>query len=631
MTRQLVGVLLLVLPVGVAGDQAWAQSLMAQADTQADGVQIATRSDGQLRGTVVDDEGEPLPSVVVSAIGMTTAFVVTDDMGRFMFRGLPLGPYLVRAHLKGYAPARAREVQVTAAARAVSNFKLIPHGTAAKVEVQNVLAAGLGPAAEDGDETPTEAAAEEGERAWRLRNLRRSVLKSDDPGVVLTGAHDQFADDAWFGFARAVVATPVRLATALFSDPAVSAEINFLTTTSFSRPQDLFSGEAGLPRGVAYVALEVPDATGVWSVQGALTQGDLASWILVGSYANRTEGAHQFKVGVSYSMQRYAGGNTDALASMGGTSRNSGSVHGSDRWSLGSRVEFEYGARVAVYDYLTSSRGLLSPRASLTVSPIRGDSLEVRVVVSRDAVAPGESEFLPPSSGLLLPPERTFSAVVPAAGFLPEQVNHVEVSVQREILGTLVVGVHGFRQRVTDQVVTLFGVEGPGAEPAVGHYYVGSTGDFDARGVGVSVSRSLVAGLTGTVDYTVTDAAWIRRAEGAPSMAVALARPAEERLHDITTSVEGKVPLTATRVFFVYKFNTGLSLPDADTGSRMGRRFDLRINQALPFLDFASGQWEMLIAVRNIFHEGAAERSVFDEVLVVRPPKQIVGGVTVRF
>ena len=629
MTRHLVGVLLLVLPVGVAGDRASAQSVKAPA---AD-AQIGARAEGQLQGTIIDEAGEPLSGVVVSAMGMTTAFVVTDDMGRFVFRDLPLGPYLVRAHLKGYTPARAHEVQVTAAGRAVSDFTLTSHGTEAEVDAPAILAAGLGPAEATAavDETPAEATAEDEERAWRLRHLRRSVLKSEEPGVVLTGAGEGLTGDAWAGFGRAVVSAPVRLATALFSDPAVSAEINFLTTSSFIRPQDLFSGEAGLPRGVAYVALEVPVAAAIWSVQGALTQGDLASWILAGSYANRSARAHQFEVGVSYSMQRYAGGNTDALASMGDASRKSGAVHGVDRWSLGSKVELEYGARFAVYDYLTSSPGLLSPRASVTVSPIRGDSLRVRAAVSRDAVAPGESEFLLPSSGLLLPPDRTFSAVVPDAGFVPERVNHAEVSVQREIPGTLMVGVRAFRQQVADQVVTLFSAEGPWAEPAVGHFYVGSAGDFDAHGVGVSVSRSLVAGLTGTVDYTVSDAVWIRRAEVAPSMAVALARPAEERIHDITASVEGEVPSTATRVFLVYKVNTGLSLPDADTGSRTGRRFDLRVNQALPFLDFTSGQWEMLVAVRNIFHEGATDPSVFDEVLVVRPPKQIVGGLTIRF
>jgi hypothetical protein len=199
------------------------------------------------------------------------------------------------------------------------------------------------------------------------------------------------------------------------------------------------------------------------------------------------------------------------------------------------------------------------------------------------------------------------------------------------MLGSVVVGVRAFRQSVEDQAVTLFGASVPGADATIGHYYVGSAGDFDAQGVGVSVSRSLLAGLTGSVDYTVTDATWIRRAEVTPILAVALARPDEERIHDITTAVEGAVAATATRIFFVYKLNTGLALPDDGEMSRLGRRFDLRVNQALPFLDFTSAEWEIIVAVRNIFHSRTNAPSVFDELLVVQPPKQIVGGVTVQF
>jgi hypothetical protein len=620
MARHLVGVLLLVVPVVLAGD--------AAAQVRAVGFQTeetVEAPEGLLHGTVVDEAGDPLAQVLVSAMGMTTVFAVTNDEGRFVFRGLPFGAYLVRAHLKGYSPATAREVEVTATGRALTNFELTPHA-ADDAEAPEVLAAGLAPQAGDAGPREAKPTAEDAERAWRLRHLRRSILKDEGPTAIVAGG--QPAGEQWMDVGR-MMAAPARLAAALFSDPAVNAEINILTSTSFSRPQDLFSGDAGLPRGVTYVALQVPDADAVWSVQGAMTQGDLASWILAGSYASTTEGPHGFEVGMSYAMQRYAGGNTDALASMGDGSRNSGAVYAFDRWALGSRAEFEYGARFAAYDYVASSRGLWSPHASIAVTPFAGDTLRVRATVLHDHVAPGASEFLPPSSGLLLPPERTFSSLDPSADFVPEQVNHVEVSVEREVPGAVLVGVRAFRQDVSDQIVTLFGLDGPGDRPVVGHYYVGSMGDVDARGVGVRVSRALAVGLTGTVDYTVTDAVWT--ASGSPAVALALVRPGEERVHDLTTSIEGEVPVTATRVFFVYTLNTGLATLDSETGARTGRRFDLRVNQGLPFLDFTSAQWEMLVAVRNLFHDGGTRASVLDEVFVVSPPKQIVGGLTVRF
>src|SRR5206468_12228621 len=52
---------------------------------------------------------------------------------------------------------------------------------------------------------------------------------------------------------------------------------------------------------------------------------------------------------------------------------------------------------------------------------------------------------------------------------------------------------------------------------------------------------------------------------------------------------------------------------------------------SLPFMDFSTAKWEMLIGVRNFFRDAAPDQSVYDELLVVRPPKRIVGGLTLKF
>jgi hypothetical protein len=39
----------------------------------------------------------------------------------------------------------------------------------------------------------------------------------------------------------------------------------------------------------------------------------------------------------------------------------------------------------------------------------------------------------------------------------------------------------------------------------------------------------------------------------------------------------------------------------------------------------------MLVAVRNFFHETAPDQSIYDELLVVRPPTRVVGGLTLKF
>jgi len=82
-------------------------------------------------------------------------------------------------------------------------------------------------------------------------------------------------------------------------------------------------------------------------------------------------------------------------------------------------------------------------------------------------------------------------------------------------------------------------------------------------------------------------------------------------------------------VLVLYRLSNGF----AEETDRAGfdSRFDVQVRQALPFLNFTSAQWEMLMAVRNFFRDTSAEQTVYDELLVIHPPKRIVGGVTMRF
>ena len=106
-----------------------------------------------------------------------------------------------------------------------------------------------------------------------------------------------------------------------------------------------------------------------------------------------------------------------------------------------------------------------------------------------------------------------------------------------------------------------------------------------------------------------------------------------ERLHDVATSIETEVPETATRIVILYRVGNGYAHPvkggRAPTG--VDSRFDFQVRQALPFLNFTNARWEMLIAIRNFFREAEPDQSVYDELLAVRPPKRIVGGVTLHF
>ena len=69
----------------------------------------------------------------------------------------------------------------------------------------------------------------------------------------------------------------------------------------------------------------------------------------------------------------------------------------------------------------------------------------------------------------------------------------------------------------------------------------------------------------------------------------------------------------------------------AGAGAQVPARFDVQLAQALPFLSFNGAEWQAVVSLRNLVYTDAPDASVFDEISVVRPPKLVAGGVTVRF
>ena len=588
----------------------------------------ATTPQAEVRGIVLDGEGNPLAGAVVSAFGSTTVFAVSDPAGRYAFRNMPYGPYLLRAHLQGYAPPRARVVQVNRTSLTVSAIALTRHleGT----DTVPVLAAGLG-----GNEVTATTGVEpadthdHGEVAWRLRHLKRSVLKDAAIGLLpVAGTEPSFLDTQLANLSRAI-GSSARLAS-LFADVPWNGHIDLLTSASFDGPAEILSAHSWPPRGVAFLALEAPTASGHWTMNGAMTQGDLSSWIVATSF-RRAPAAHRYEAGMSYGTQWVLTRNAAAAPALPDGGRTAGAVYAYDEWTLTPRLAVTYGAKYARYDYLADG-SLFSPRASITLTPTSDETFKVRGAFSRRVTAPGAEEFMPPAAGVWAPPERTFSALNVRTPLVPQQLEHAEAGVEREWLNGVVVGVRGFRQQVDDQLVTLFGARRTTTAER-GHYYVAPAGDFNATGWAVSLSHAVAEQLNASVEYTRVHTAWRRVSRDAAALSThGIAAPGDTRdsFHDITASVASALPLTDTRVFVLYKVNSRFVTPGAPERS-VGARFDVQLTQALPFLSAGGADWEMLVAVRSLFREELLDTSVYDELFVVRPPKRVLGGVTVRF
>jgi hypothetical protein len=606
---------------------------------------IASIAPGSIHGIVQDERGAPVAGATVSALGATTAFAVSDRVGRFELRTLSPGPYVLRAHLTGFVASRGQVVDVRPSARSSSAIAL-RHVTAAGAGAPlPILAAGVGatpdvpapPADTAASPTPATAAAddEHGEVAWRLRHARRGVLKDATlPLDMLAGGAP--ADAHGFGgstlFGRA--SESARFAANLFAGTPFVGQLNLLTTGSFDTPRQLFT--ADFSRSTAYLALGAPVGEHAdWTARAALTQGDLASWVVAGEYTTRAPARHRYDIGLSYSTQRYDGGNFATLRDVTDGSRNAGAIYAFDTFSISPAVTLTYGSRYARYDYLDGG-GLVSPRVALTLSPVA--HFRVSTMLSSRAVAPGAEEFIPRlEGGVWLPPQRTFSSLVSGRPFKSERSNHVEVEVERDIAAATV-SLRAFRQHVSDQIVTLFGINLAGAPVSVGNYFLTNLGTIDASGLSAGVRAAFANRVHGSVEYSLTRARL--NSLNADNLAYLLVfapsaiRGTGERIHDVATSIEAEVPETATRVIVLYRVSSAFAhVPASPTSpSRsIDTRFDVQVRQSLPFLDFSTAKWEMLVAVRNFFRETAPDQSVYDELLVVRPPKRVVGGLTLKF
>jgi hypothetical protein len=600
--------------------------------------QIATFAPGVITGLVRDEAGTPLAGVVVSALGTSTTIALTGEDGRFELGSLPPGPYVVRVHRKGYLTPSPQRVHVAPNGRITSVFSLLAAGSPV------ILAAGLGvPDTQTVQTVPepesrrAEPEAEDGELAWRLRYLRRGVLRETDTGFLMAASEPGDAHSAPIDMLSRAVTTPARAATDFFADTDFRGQVNLLTSVSFaSRPHELLLSD-GLSNGVADVVVGAPvGAAGTWEVRGSLTQSDLSAWMVAASYASHAPDGHTQSAGLSFSAQRYDGRSPMAPPDPIGGSRNVGSVYVYDSIAVSPAVWVTYGGRYARYDYLADA-DLLSPR--LEVNAAVADDLRVRGVASLRAHAPGAEEFLPPTdTGIWLPPQRTFSALDPASGLRAERGLHTALAIEHDV-DQATIGIRAFHERVTDQLVTVFGSEMPGAPAAkLGHYFVGSAGEASAVGCALEVRSALSAYARAAVAYTYARARLDAPAD-APSLIFvtpSAVRAGAENLHDVSARLEADVPETATRLIVLFRIGNGYaqpasaSRPDA-TRPDLDSRFDVQLRQTLPFMNFTRARLEMLLAVRNFFREAGTEQSLYDELLAVQPPKRIVGGVTLHF
>jgi hypothetical protein len=536
--------------------------------------------------------------LVRDAVGQSVVSVRSDATGHFAL-SLPPGDYVLKATRSGYLSNYRESLRVQSATLVERNITLVKQL-----------------------DTPfdTDDGAAHTDLAWRLRHLPRTVLRDEPGGIGTTGvmgAGGRATADAGSPLAAALLGSDVR------------GQVNFMTTT-VARPIADWAAPDALPRGVAHLSLGAPvDGYGSWQIRAAIASGEGSAWNVLGEYASDPAHEHQVRLRFSYSAQGFTP-MTQQLAAAVPEARSVSGIGGDDRWRINPHVELEYGARADRFDYLVDPQ-LLSAHGGFNVQ--FAPRTFMNASVSRNMIAPGADEFLPPSDGgPWLPADQMFYALNGRGVLQAEDVRHAEVTLahrfgQGDLAPTF--QVRRFWEESVGQMATLFTVAG---QPSRGQYLVAPTGTVDLFGWGMGVGGQFSPCLSGRIEYARVTSDWeaARWQRALRLAAPSVLRDEREHLQDLTATLDAIVPNFDTRVSLVYRASDGYSTHDAGIPIPASR-FDLQVRQPLSIRPTPNSHVDLLFSIRNLFRDARGEASWYDELLTVGPPVRMMGGIQIRF
>lgn len=560
---------------------AWSAALVLL--TACAGLGQAAEAPAAVQGFVADAQGAPVSGAVISVFGngLRGGLIThSDHQGRFLLTGLPAGSYTLRALGNGRGNAPARAFTVLPEQRAVFSVSL-PAPLAEGVQVE-------GDAAGTTENPPLERRDVSRELRYRLRHKRRSVLET------------RAADAGQQTYANLQPAGP--------RDLEWAGRLEFVAHTTSSALKTL-SREEAASYGLLRLDGRLTDSVS-WSLGGLLAENESASWRMAAEFLIDAGDTHEITVGSGY------GSGVLRPAAVGERGRGSegrvGALFVSDRLRLSRDWSATLGTRWTYIGFVQDDNHT-QPEGSLSFA--RGPHRLTASARARTLMPGGDLLTL---SSLGTAPALAYAVL--DDGLRPERVTRYELA-YAAALGAVDFGARAFREGTRDRLDNLF-------EPGGGRLRIVNAEGVVVTGVALSMARRWGRHVNGSLGYTTGQA---RHASPARIGAGPERRGpnAQAQFHDVEARLETALAASGTRLMLYYRL--GALDGDDDAGRALRTRFDVRLNQDLPFLTpLTRADWEVLLAVRNLFYE-AGEGGLLDELTVQNPPTRVVGGISVRF
>ncbi|MCC7007257.1 MAG: carboxypeptidase regulatory-like domain-containing protein [Acidobacteria bacterium] len=555
---------------------------------------------GHLLGAVLDERGAAIVGASVLVVGTTVAATLTDRHGRFSV-ALPAGRYLIRAVRDGYVPAIRGVIRI---------------GSDGPVERQITLV--------KEDANDMEAETNQSEIAWRLRHLPRTVLRDVGHGIAEATEHAAAEEEPRRAAVGVSAAGPFDAVRAMLDDGPLTGQLSLFTTTPVWL-EGVGVDRMTWPGGSADLTIGAPlGVLGDWQVRGAMSSGTSAFWRVLGEYRAREGRKHGLHVVAAYGSQPAAWAADGALRDMQPPPHTTASIRVSDRWTARPWLELRHAVRIDRDDTLAAP-ALLSPEVGVRAALF--PRTFVSVGAAQTETGPGTGALLPEASGRPWIPSSppSASAVGWRASLPPQRVRTSRVGLERELTrrGRVSGAVEWFTQSIQDQTGIVFGA----ATTTTGEYDAVSVGDAQVSGWRARFSSAPHDGLLATIELAVADAQWTAGAVRANSHG--LARQGSDRVGDVRTSVRWTAPRTSTFIQFTHRLSR-VRPASAGTAALRRQRVALEVQQRAPFQPLPAGIVSFFVDLRTAFHDGDPA-SLYDEVLIVRNPARMTGGLQVQF
>ncbi len=598
-----------------------------------------------LEGSVSTDSGEPLVGALVSIFGANLGgrglIAFTDEDGHFLVPDLEPGLYMIRAYLAGFLLSSYSRIQLDVG-EGVSSKPVSMQLASRESEADRTGGPEI-PKIYENENIPSEPTSENDQKVaefqWLLRHGKRNILHQEAEGLpeYLDGEQTNPEDPA----SPASEDPAVQEVAALQMPPkAMNSMAGELGLFAFQRGlDDLPTTPGEVDAQLTYARLNIPTGpASQWMVSAQLLESALFSWMAQAEFNAELDSGQQLSAGVAYGSHQYRDIQSAPVANVGITygpsspsgSRTSewfGTVYGSHRFRIGAA---DVGAGLAYhhYSYLHRSN-YAAPRVDVSFAVDSNADTLIRGLLDYRVSAPGGEGLgllaRMVSADFLGTAERGHRG---PANLTAETAIRYQVSVERRLGSEGAVEVRVFQEQIKDPLLKAY-LKHPAGTGGPGHYLVLNQGDMQARGVGLAISRQFGA-VSGSFGYTFGLGRALAENVGA------FQAGNDEQMHDLTTSVQTQIRQTRTRVLAMYRLSTHPTLaPSLVRGSRganaMDFRFNLQVHQLLPFVGWNNTQWELMVAVRNLFYANFEDGTFLEEMSVIDSPARVLGGVTVHF